>query len=101
MRRLFAVIALALVPLTACSVEVTHKVSREDVESEISKLLEAQVGAAPEKIECPDSLEAEVGKKMQCVLEHQGTRLPVDVEVTKVDGKDVKFYAEVGTEPLE
>lgn len=38
---------------------------------------------------------------MQCVLEHEGTKLPVDVEVTEVDGDDVNFNIQVGTEPLE
>lgn len=101
MRRLFAVVALAIVPLTACSVKVTHEVSRADLEAEVANQLEAQVGTAPEKIECPDSLAAEVGEKMQCVLEHEGTKLPVDVEVTEVDGDDVNFNIQVGTEPLK
>lgn len=38
---------------------------------------------------------------MQCVLEHAGTKLPVDVEVTEVDGDDVNFNIKVGTEPLK
>ena len=91
-----AIVALLIstLALTSCGL-LTPKVSQADVEEQISNQLAAQVGTAPDKIECPGDLEGEVGTTMTCVLTHQGESLDVTVTVTSVEDNTVKFNIEV------
>ncbi|MEU0312591.1 DUF4333 domain-containing protein [Nocardioides sp. NPDC006273] len=70
-------------------------VSQETVEKTVSERLEAQVGQKPDKIECPGDLSAKVGETMKCTLTAGSDDLGVDVQVTEVDGTDVKFDIQV------
>lgn len=76
-------------------------VTADSLETDISERLAAQVGTVPDKIECPGPLIGKVGETVQCVLEHQGGKLPVDVVVTAVEDMNVKYDIEVGTEPIK
>lgn len=84
-----AVLALGL---SGCG-DVT--VSQETVERTVSERLEAQVGQKPDKIECPGDLAAKAGETMKCTLTAGSDELGVNVQVTEVDGTDVKFDIQV------
>lgn len=87
-----ALAALALL-LTGCSQTVS--VQQDDLEKELSQQLEATVGQAPDKVECPGDLEGKEGTEMRCTLTAGSDELGMTVTVTSVDGKDVKFDFEV------
>ena len=104
MRRLFesAVWAAAAVTTAvACSFSAGTSVSvdKKELAKEISAQLEKQVGRAPESVECPDDLKGEVGATTRCTLTDSGETYGVDVNVTKVEGTDVKFDLEVDDKP--
>ena len=84
--------AAALAGCSATAVEAA------DVEDQVSTQLEAEVGEEPDKVECPEDLDAEVGATMTCVLTEGEDTLDVDVEVTEVDGSDVSFDIRVADE---
>ncbi len=83
---LVTLVALGL--LTGCG---AGAVSQSDVEDQISSQLTEQIGQEPDSVDCPGDLDAEVGKTMICTLTVGEDELPVNVEVTKVDGNDVNF----------
>lgn len=74
-------------------------VKQADVEKQVSSALEKQVGQAPDSIECPDDLPAEVGAEMTCVLTADETTIDVTVTVDKVDGNNVGFDIKVADAP--
>ena len=103
-RRLFgsAVWAAAVVAtVAACSFSAGTNVSvdKGDLAKEISAQLEKQVGRAPDSVECPDDLKGEVGATTRCMLNDGGEKYGVDVNVTKVEGTDVKFDLKVDDQP--
>jgi hypothetical protein len=85
----------------ACSFSVGSGVSvdKGDLEKEISAQLEKQVGRAPESVDCPEDLKGEVGATARCTLSDGGDTYGVDVNVTKVEGTDVRFDLKVDDEP--
>lgn len=94
-------LSILLVPFAALSLAAcSFSVDSDDLETQISNELAELAGYAPEEIDCPDDLEAEVGATTQCVLTHEGVSLPVDVTVTSVEDRNVAFDIEVGEEPL-
>ncbi len=77
-------------------------VEKSEVEKVAATELAAQVGAdEPPNISCPGDLEAEVGTTMTCELSVEGDEdvYPVEIEVTSVDGDDVKFDVQVDDTP--
>lgn len=86
---------LVVAAVTGCS---AGAVDQSDVEEQISAQLEAEVGQAPDRVECPEDLEAEVGATMTCLLYAGEDNIDVDVEVTSVDGDDVNFSIQVADE---
>ena len=85
---------MALVALAGCG-DSTPTVDQSKLEDEISSKLEAQVGTAPDDISCPGDLEGKKGTEMRCTLTAGEDELGVTVTVTRVDGKQVNFDAEV------
>jgi hypothetical protein len=85
----------------ACSfsVSTTPSVDKNELAKEISAQLAKQVGRPPESVECPDNLKGEVGASTRCTLNDAGEAYGVDVNVTKVDGTDVKFDLKVDDKP--
>ncbi len=77
-------------------------VDSSEVEKVAATELAAQVGTdqLPD-ISCPDDLEAEVGATLTCELSVEGDDdvYPVQIEVTEVDGDDVKFDVQVDDTP--
>jgi hypothetical protein len=104
MRRLFgsaAWAAVTLVTAAACSfsASTTPTVDKDELAKEISAQLAKQVGRAPESVECPDNLKGEVGATTRCTLNDAGEAYGINVNVTKVDGTDVKFDLKVDDKP--
>jgi uncharacterized protein DUF4333 len=93
--------AAAVATVAACSFSAGTSVSvdKDDLAKEISAQLEKQVGHAPESVECPDDLKGEVGATTRCTLSDSGETYGVDVNVTKVEGTDVKFDLKVDDKP--
>jgi hypothetical protein len=97
------VVASAALVLAGCSGEAsvgsgTPTIDQADVESKISEELEAQVGQAPDSVECPGDLEGEVDETMECTLTAGPDTVGVTVTVTSVDGTDVGFDIQVDDE---
>ncbi len=93
--------AVAALTLTGCSFESSvggRSVDEADLEQRISEILEEEVGQAPEEIDCPGDLDAEVDATMECTLNDSGESYPVSVVVTGVDEdtEQVRFDVEVG-----
>ena len=104
MRRHFGTTVLAAAAVAtaaACSFSAGTSVSvdKDDLAKEISAQLKSEVGRAPESVECPDNLKGEVGATTRCTLNDSGETYGVDVNVTKVDGSDVKFKLKVDDKP--
>ena len=104
MRRLFGSMvwaAAAMATTVACCFSAGSSVSVDNADhaKEISAQLEKQVGRAPDSVECPDDLKGEVGATTRCMLNDGGEKYGVDVNVTKVEGTDVKFDLKVDDQP--
>jgi uncharacterized protein DUF4333 len=93
--------AAALATTVACSFSVGSGVTvdKKDLAKEISAQLEKQVGRAPDSVDCPDDLKGEVGATTRCTLKDGSDTYGVNVNVTKVDGTDVKFDLKVDDQP--
>ncbi|MDQ4037586.1 MAG: DUF4333 domain-containing protein [Actinomycetota bacterium] len=90
--RVLVLCALGL-GMIGCSGTVV--VAADDVASQISDQLEAEVGQRPDSVECPEDLPGEVGATMRCELTAGEDVLGVTVSVTEVDGATVNFDIEV------
>ena len=92
--------AAALATTVACSFSAGGvSVDKKDLAKEISSQLEKQVGRAPDSVDCPDDLKGEVGATTRCTLKDGSDTYGVNVNVTKVDGTDVKFDLKVDDQP--
>ncbi|BBX72744.1 DUF4333 domain-containing protein [Mycobacterium shinjukuense] len=77
----------------SCSFSVgsSRTVSKADVANQISaKMTDAQ-GNKPDSVNCPSDLLAKVGAQLNCEMRVNDTIYNVNVTVTSVEGKDVKF----------
>jgi hypothetical protein len=104
MRRLFGSAvwaAAAVATAVSCSFSAGSSVTvdKNDLAKEISAQLEKQVGHAPDKVDCPDDLKGEVGATTRCTLNDGSDTYGVAVNVTKVEGTDVKFDLKVDDKP--
>jgi Domain of unknown function (DUF4333) len=93
--------AAAVATAAACSFSAGTSVSVDKAElaKEISAQLEKQVGRAPDSVNCPDNLKGEVGATTRCTLKDGDQSYGVNVNVTKVEGTDVKFDLKVDDQP--
>jgi Domain of unknown function (DUF4333) len=94
-------VAAAITTVAACSFSAGTSVSvdKDELAKEISAQFEKQVGRAPESVECPDNLKGDVGATTRCTLDDAGNTYGVDVNVTKVEGTDVRFDLKFDDEP--
>lgn len=74
-------------------------VESSDVEEQVSNQLEKQVGQAPDSVDCPNDLDAEVDAEERCTLTVGDQSYGVSVKVTKVDGDNVSFDIAVDDQP--
>jgi hypothetical protein len=93
--------AATVTTAAACSfsASTTPTVDKGELAKEISAQLQKQVGRAPGSVDCPDDLKGEVGATTRCSLNDAGKTYGVNVDVTKVDGTDVKFDLKVDDKP--
>ncbi|MEZ5321147.1 MAG: DUF4333 domain-containing protein [Microthrixaceae bacterium] len=84
---------------TACSSQAT--MSKSEAERQISSALEKQVGRKPDKVTCPDDIDAVVGRSMRCNLTADDTTYGLTMKITSVDGGKAKFDIKVDNQPTE
>ncbi len=82
--------------LAACG---SNSVPSSDLETVVADQLEAEVGQAPDSVDCPDELPAEVGAEVRCSLTAEETTFGLTVTVTSIDGDDVLFDIVVDDAP--
>jgi len=76
----------------ACSCSVgASSVSKSDVASQITSKLTDAAGNKPDSVTCPTDLVAKVGATLNCEMKVKNETFNVNVTVTSVNGKDVKF----------
>lgn len=77
----------------SCSVGSTgpKTVSKKDVAGQIITKMTDANGNKPSSVSCPDDLPAKVGAQTNCEMKVKDETYNVNVTVTSVDGKDVKF----------
>jgi hypothetical protein len=94
---LVATLMLAAGVLAGCGGQISvgdggpDRLTRDQVEKRIVVLLREEVGQTPPEPACPDGLPAKVGSKMRCLITFPDGLLDVDVKVTEVRGKEVRF----------
>lgn len=91
-------VAAAVAGLTAsvgaCSCSIgssSHTVSKGDVASQITAKMTDAAGNKPTSVTCPSDLPAKVGAQINCEMKVKDSTYNVNVTVTSVEGKDVKF----------
>lgn len=98
-RRVFAFIALLSAGLLASG--CSSSVDQEELEQVITDRLTEVAGVAPENVECPDDLEAEVDATARCTLTaSDGSQIGVTVTVTEVEDNTATFDIIVDDEPM-
>ncbi|WP_250447178.1 DUF4333 domain-containing protein [Actinotalea sp. C106] len=104
MRHLTAVPAVGLlaVGLSGCSFSIGGaEVPGDELAEQVSTVLTETVGEAPDLVECPDPLDAEVGAEVRCTLTHAGQSYGVSVTATEVEDEQVFLDVQVDEEPLD
>ncbi|MDP3967443.1 MAG: DUF4333 domain-containing protein [Nocardioides sp.] len=100
-RALVATAAAALL-LSGCSGSVSiggSGVESDQLAQEVSDQLETTVGQAPDDVDCPDGLDAEVGAETRCTLTDGDATYGVSVTATAVEDGEVSFDIAVDGEP--
>lgn len=88
------------IALTGCSASTGGSVDSNELEQQVSDTLEAEVGTAPEGVDCPEELAAEAGATTRCtVTAPDGSEIGATVTVNEIDGSDVNFSVEVDDAP--
>lgn len=77
----------------SCSVggSSAHAVSKKDVAGQVINKMTDSDGNKPSSVSCPEDLPAKVGAHIDCEMKVKGDTYNVNVTVTSVEGKDVKF----------
>ena len=93
-RRSLAAATVAALALTAgaCGEEV---VSKDEVQEEVSLLIQQQAGEKPKSVDCPEDLKAEEGEKIKCKVSVGGQDVNAEVTVTSIDGEQANFSVEI------
>ncbi|WP_449386064.1 DUF4333 domain-containing protein [Cellulomonas soli] len=96
--------AVLLTLLTsACSFSATTspQVATDELETQVSSMLEQQVGVAPDSVDCPDPLPGKEGSEVRCTLTASGTTYGLTVTSNGVDGDVVNMSVQVDDQPVE
>ncbi|MQA10671.1 MAG: DUF4333 domain-containing protein [Pseudonocardiaceae bacterium] len=94
-----AVLAAGLAA-AGCEVSTTGSMPKAEVERQVTDELTKQVGQRPDKVECPEDLEAEVGTKMRCELTAGNQKYGVNLNVTSAEDDRVRFGIKVDNQPM-
>lgn len=88
MRRIITITAvpLAFAALVACS----KSVSTDELETQVTEAF-SQTGTTVDSVDCPEPLDAEVGATAECDISSGDESVPITIQVTEVDGNNVKF----------
>ncbi|QUR66827.1 DUF4333 domain-containing protein [Mycobacterium spongiae] len=78
---------------TACSFSIgsANSVSKSDVEKQITEKMTDAAGDEPDSVTCPTDLPATVGAEINCEMMVNDRSFDVNVTVTAIEGKNVKF----------
>jgi Domain of unknown function (DUF4333) len=68
----------------------SHAVSKSDVANQITAKMTGSTGK-PDSATCPSDLDAKVGAQLNCTMKFKDKSYDVNVNVTSVNGDDVKF----------
>lgn len=76
----------------SCSIgSSSHSVSKNDVAHQITAKITDGAGNQPTSVNCPGDLPAKVGAQLNCEMKVKDQTYNVNVTVTSVNGRDVKF----------
>jgi Domain of unknown function (DUF4333) len=78
--------------------EGPETVERSELESQVSSGLEEEIGQAPDAVDCPDELLAEVDATTRCTLTAGTDEVGLTVTVSSVEDGDVAFDIKVDDE---
>lgn len=97
--------AVACVAMVAagCSVSVRATgdagLSGSEVEAQVDRVLADELGEAPEAVDCPEPLLAQVGAAVRCTVTVPEGSVGATVTTTAVEGHDVELDVTVDDEP--
>lgn len=99
MHQISLLIPLAVAALAAAGCG-DKKLDQADLEKQGLASLERQVGQKAVGLDCPDDLEAKVGKSTRCTLQADAkTKFGVTITVKSVDGDNAKYDIQVDQTP--
>ena len=75
----------------SCSIGKSQSSNKRKVESQITEKMTDVNGNHPESVSCPGDIQQTVGAKLACKMTIKGQSYTVNVTVTSVQGKEVKF----------
>lgn len=64
----------------------------------MTDLVSEQTGFEPDDVECPDDVEAEVGRRFQCTFTGPEGPYVAEIEIDEVEGDDVVFQIQTHRE---
>lgn len=87
----------ALIAGSACSASFHAGtfLDENDVEKQLSQILEEKTGTKPDKIDCPDDLPGKKDAVLECTVSDASGDRAVKLTVTDVDGSDIRFHYEL------
>ncbi|GAA3816619.1 DUF4333 domain-containing protein [Cellulomonas soli] len=94
---------LLLVLTSACSFSATTstQVGTGELETQVSSMLQEQVGVAPDSVDCPDPLPGEAGSEVRCTLTASGVTYGLTATSNGVEGDAVNISVQVDDQPVE
>lgn len=97
-----AVACLALAT-AGCSVSVRATgdagLSGSEVEAQVDRMLHDELGQAPDAVDCPEPLLAQVGAEVRCTVTVPEGSVGATVTMTAVEGHDVELAVTVDDAP--
>jgi hypothetical protein len=102
--RLGGLLLVSTLALSSCSFEASvgkDQVESDELSTQVSNLIEQEVGRAPDSVDCPNPLDAEVGAEVRCTLTDGDTKLGVTVAAKEVKDERVILDIQVDNKPME
>lgn len=88
---------VALIAGSACSASFHAGafLDEEDVEKQLSQILQEKTGSKPDEVNCPDDLPGKKDAVLKCTVSDASGDRAVKLTVTEVDGSDIRFHYEL------